>query len=106
MGGRLPSFSLPFFLFLALCCHADSYHHLETVFEHFSCKSIVPESWSHHSFCSKPGPDVDAVMGYLAAMTKVLDKYKPKLHADEKKLLLNIKNVLVKESNRVQAQFL
>lgn len=87
-----------------LCCHQKSHHHLETVLEHFSCKSIVRESWSYHSFQEQPGPDVDEVMGYLSVMVNVLDKHKSTLHADEKKLILKIKHLLAKESTQGQTQ--
>ncbi len=33
-----------------LCCHAGSRHHLETVFEHFTCAVTVQGSWNTHSF--------------------------------------------------------
>lgn len=33
-----------------LCCHKKSPHHLETVFEHFTCPAISAECWGPHSF--------------------------------------------------------
>ncbi len=33
-----------------ICCHPKSRHHLETVFEHFTCPTYASEGWGPHSF--------------------------------------------------------
>ncbi len=33
-----------------LCCHSKSRHHLETIFEHFTCPELILEQWGPHSF--------------------------------------------------------
>ena len=33
-----------------ICCHKKSRHHLETVFEHFTCADYANEGWGPHSF--------------------------------------------------------
>ena len=46
------SFYAPFNDDWGLCCNSKSQHHLETVFEHFTCPALARESWGSHSFTS------------------------------------------------------
>jgi hypothetical protein len=48
------SFFAKFDLDYGLCCNADSRHHLETVFEHFTCPVYGNEGWGPHSFNADP----------------------------------------------------
>jgi hypothetical protein len=47
------SFFAPFNEDWGLCCHSDSRHVTETVFEHFTCPSHENEGWGPHSFMTQ-----------------------------------------------------
>lgn len=67
-----------------LCCHAKSRHHLETVFEHYTCPAYVKECWGPHSFtedreyhCRCGGESSE----YWDNLVKTLDQtFDPKRH--------------------------
>ncbi len=44
------SYFTPFNDDFGLCSHQKSRHHLETVYEHFTCPAYVLEGWGPHSF--------------------------------------------------------
>lgn len=43
-----------------LCCHPDSRHRLETVFEHFTCPTYVEDGWDGHHFMTLADRDLTA----------------------------------------------
>jgi len=48
------SFFAPLNTDWGLCAHPSSRHHLESVFEHFTCPVQVPEGWGPHNFSADP----------------------------------------------------
>ncbi|MGV3721894.1 MAG: hypothetical protein ACO1SX_13355 [Actinomycetota bacterium] len=60
------AFFAPFNSDWGLCCHSQSRHYLETVFEHFSCPTYEGEGWGAHSFRIAEERDVSSGQEDLA----------------------------------------
>lgn len=58
------SFFAPFNHDWGLCCHPDSRHVTETVFEHFTCAEYENEGWGPHSFLTRESREaLDRLIG-------------------------------------------
>jgi hypothetical protein len=84
------SFYAPFNFDLGLCCNPKSHYKYETVTEHFSCKNVVPESWTMHSFYEGRHHDFDTVYKFLKEAAEIIKRNKFSLSVNEKELLLKI----------------
>ncbi|GEM_PF-2856541 len=65
------SFYAPFDSDWGLCCYDKSEHHLETVFEHFTCRKYQNEGWGAHSFL--PFEDYPELKAYLDLVFELSD---------------------------------
>jgi hypothetical protein len=91
-----------------LCCNGASPHHLETVFEHFTCHKYIHEGWGPHSFSASKEDHCKCGGGSFSEATydlvSVLEARLGGLDEGEKySVLLHLGSFLLKKERLVSA---